>query len=76
VVTHPVVGGGVVTHPVVGWGVVTHPVVGRGVVAEVDMLQPTPVQPSSQMHVPSLPLQRPLPAHVVKALHCSVHPPE
>jgi hypothetical protein len=58
---------------VVGGGVVTHPVVGVGVVAEVGMLQPMPVQPSSQMHVPSLPLQRPLPAHVVEALHCFMH---
>ena len=80
-VPHPVVGGGVVgggvaPHPVVGGGVVTHPVVRGGVVTEVGMLQPAPVQPSSQMHVPSLPLQRPLPAHVVEALHCAVHPPE
>ena len=73
VVTHPVVGGGVVTHPVVGWGVVTHPVVRGGVVTEVGMLQFAPVHPSSQMHVPSLPLQRPLPTHVVKALHGLMH---
>jgi hypothetical protein len=66
----------VVTHPVVGWVVVTQPVVGEGVVAEVGMLQPAPFQPSSQMHVPSLPLQRPLPEQVVEALQWSSHPPE
>jgi hypothetical protein len=48
-------------------------VVGVGVVTEVSMLQAAPVQPSSQMHVPSVPLQRPLPLHVVNILHCLMH---
>ena len=46
------------------------------VATPVYALQLAPVQPSSQMHVPSLPLQRPLPLHVVSSLQCSVHPPE
>ena len=40
------------------------------------MLQAAPVQPSSQMHVPSVPLQRPLPLHVLarlSILHCLMH---
>ena len=38
------------------------------------VLQATPVHPSWQMHVPSLPLQRPLPLHVVvNILHCLMH---
>ena len=47
--------------------------VGGGVVTKVSMLQSAPVQPSSQMHVPSLPLQRPLPLHIVNILHCLMH---
>ena len=68
------VGGGVV--PAGGSGSVVSQVGGANAVVVVGVLQCSPVQPSSQMHVPSLPLQRPLPAHVVMALQCSVHPPE
>jgi hypothetical protein len=39
--------------------------VGGGVVTKVSMLQSAPVQPSSQMQVPSHPRHRPLPLHVV-----------